>query len=121
MHPGFSFGIKSKGVVSYVFLNPQSASVSVRIVISLGLLFFGLMIQLFLRRAIRAFHGNRLGISKCEAALRLYEVDEYLKGRGFFIYSKDMLHSRSLEFATSFHMLITLLAVSFVLFGGILK
>ena len=109
------------GAVSYVFINPKSSSLSLRIVISFGLLFFGLMIQLFLRRANRAFYGNRMGISKCEAALRLYEPDAYLKGRGFFVYSKDMLHSRSLEFATLFHLLITLLAISFVLLGGLLK
>lgn len=111
----------SFAVVSYVFLNPEKMTLPVRIVISFALLMFGLMIQFYLRRASRAHHGNRLGISKCEAALGLYQLGEYLKERYFFVYSKEMLHSKNLKFLMIFHLLSSLLSTCFVLFGDFFR
>lgn len=105
------------GVVGFVFASPVELSWRARLAMFVGLLAFGFLIQIFLRRAARAHFGNRLAISKCEAALRLYETGEYLAGRPFFTYSRKMLESRNLHFLAAFQLTVTLLCAGFVLLG----
>ncbi len=107
--------------VSYVILNLEKMNAQIRILIFFGLIVFGLLIQLYLRRASRAHCGNRLGISKCEAALGLYKLGEFFKERYFFVYSKEMLRSKNLEYLMIFQLMLSLLSACVVLFGGFLK
>jgi hypothetical protein len=102
------------GVVSYVFISPQPVMLSSAIVISIGLLLFGLMIHLYVRTARRAHSGNRLAISKCEAALRLYEKGAYLTPQAFFLYSTTMQTSQTLRVLSMIHVAATLAAVIFI-------
>lgn len=106
-------------VVSYTFIHSEGLTSVARVILSTGLFALGISIQLYLRAASRAHSGNRLAISKCEGALGLYQVGKFLKERAFFVYSKDMQTSKSLEVTILFHMLVAILSVFFVLFGAL--
>jgi hypothetical protein len=108
-------------VVSFVFVSPEKVSLSAAIVISIGLLLFGIMIQLYVRSARRAYSGNRLAIVKCEAALRLYEQRVYLDPQAFFVYSKAMQTSQTLRVLSLIHIGTTFVAIVFVIGRVIIK
>jgi hypothetical protein len=76
-----------------------------------GLLVFALFVQLYLRTAIRAHRGNRATISKCEAALGLYDPGKYFVECGFFEYSPAMLQSRSLQILRFIHFIAVGLSI----------
>jgi hypothetical protein len=105
-------------VVAYVFVNPDKVRGPGTIAVAMGLLAFGVMTHLYLRAARRAHEGNRLGISKCEAVLGLYQPGAYLRNRAFFVYSRSMLASRSLSVLSRFHALVTATSIVSVLVGG---
>ncbi len=104
----------SFAVVSYVFIHPEKLNTVTRILFGCGLLSFGLIIQLYLRAGSRAHSGNRLAISKCEAALGLYDIGGYLKTRPFFTYSKGMQASKSLTVIILFQLIVTIASVLLV-------
>jgi len=108
-------------VVSYLYINSLSLNTPTTIVLATGLCAFGAITQVYLRAAARAHCGNRLAISKCEAALGLYKVEEYLAGRAFFTYSPDMLRSSNLQVIRLLHLSGTAVAVVSVAFIRVLK
>lgn len=105
--------------VGYTFIHSDLVDIEATVAIAVGLLFFSIMVQFYLRAAARGHYGNRLGIAKCEAALSLYESDKYLKAKPLFVYSPVMFRSRSLRVLSLFHAVSTLISILFVLLRGL--
>lgn len=108
-------------VVSYFYVRDAKLDIISTIVLLLGLFSFGTMTQFYLRAAGRAHFGNRLAISKCEAALGLYRPNEYFIQRAFFAYSPKMLRSTNLGVIRVLHTAGTALAIGLLWLVHIMK
>jgi hypothetical protein len=97
--------------VAYFYVHNGKLDILSTVILLLGFCAFGLITQLYLRAAARAHFGNRLGISKCEAALGLYGSGNYLAERRFFTYSRRMLSSTNLNILRWFHAVGTATAI----------
>jgi len=103
-------------VISYVLINYSHKYESIKYIVAFGLLIMGIMTQFYLKTASRAHSGNRLTISKCEGALKLYKTNNYLQNKSFFVFSEDMLKSKNLEVLKIFHFIVTILSINIILF-----
>ena len=104
-------------IVSYWILYGHPGTLKARLIISIGIFFFGSFTQLYLLAAKSAFRGNGDVIVKCEAALKLCEKGSYFKNNYFFGYSGKWLPSESLSVLRIFHgavLAFSLLVIFFI-------
>ncbi len=106
-------------IVGYFFVSTDRFSFSTIFVVCVGTCIFSFVIFKYLSAAIVAHKGNRLAIAKCEGALRLYESGVYLKDNPFFTFSREMLHSNSLNIIRTLYLASTLVCL-LMLIGGLL-
>ena len=71
-------------IVGYYILHGNMMPLKGRIFITLGIILFGLLTQIYLASAKRAHTGNGYVLVKCESALRLCEKATYFEDYEFF-------------------------------------
>ncbi len=108
------------GSVAYFFLHPHIPWIS-RILLSIGLLTLGFLMNAYLKRAVRAHESNSIAITRCEAALRLHQSGEYLHDHSFLSPHKTLLHAKNLQFLASLQLFATIGIVCLVILDGFIR
>jgi hypothetical protein len=70
------------------------------------------------QHARRGYHGNRRAISKCEAALGLYQESKYVNTGALFKYTPSLARSQSLESLQWIHLIASVIALFLVMLNG---
>jgi len=100
--------------MSYVILQKPEIATSKIVFVAIGMLFFGLITQLFFCAARNAHHGIGAALSRCEASLRLCETGSYLVETPFFGYSGKWVPPTHITILQTLHFVVLVLSVLMV-------
>jgi len=104
-------------VIGYFISSPDTITYPAIAIAFTGVVLFSYALYRYLSSAIQSHQGNRLAISKCEAALRLYDHNEYFREKSFFTFSEDMMTSSSLNRIKRLHIITTIISLSSLIAG----